>query len=137
MSYNQIALGVSTGVGGSITAFLFGGWSALLSFFLFIVVADILTGIGAAAYESIKGTGTGLSSTLMQLGLIKKIYTVVAIVLAHQFDVIMGTDIVMQGAIWGFAAMELLSITENYGRMNLPLPQVMTNIIEVIKNKKV
>ncbi|MNR63932.1 Holin family protein [compost metagenome] len=58
-----------------------------------------------------------------------------AIMLAHRLDQVQGTTIIMQGAIYSFLANELISISENYGKLGLPLPKPMREAIRLIKSK--
>ena len=126
----HILNGIVALLGGAIT-FLFGGWSALLSLFFFVIVLDYLSGIGAAVIS-----GQGLSSAVGFKGLIKKFATVAIVALSHQIDGVMGTDVIMYGSLYFFIANELISIVENYGRMGLPLPQRLKGIIKVLKERE-
>ncbi|WP_142391126.1 phage holin family protein, partial [Bacillus thuringiensis] len=54
-------------------------------------------------------------------------------------DVVMGTNsAIREATIFFFIGNELLSLLENAGRMGIPLPQVLTNAVEILggKNKK-
>jgi toxin secretion/phage lysis holin len=55
------------------------------------------------------------------------------IIITHRLDVLMGSDIVMGGAIFFYLANELLSITENYGRLGLPLPERLKQMVQVLR----
>lgn len=46
-----------------------------------------------------------------------------------------GTDVLETGAIYFYLANELISITENYGRLGLPMPDKLRRMIAVLKNK--
>lgn len=127
----QIALNSGVAVTGSIFTYLFGGWSELLALFFFVLILDYLSGIGASVIE-----GKGLSSSVGYKGLIKKFAIVLIIVLASLMDKAMQTDIIMSGAIYFFLANELISVIENYGRMGLPLPNQIKNMITILKDKR-
>jgi toxin secretion/phage lysis holin len=116
---------------GAIASFMFGGWSALLSLFFFVLILDYASGLGAAIIS-----GQGLSSAIGYRGLIKKFFMVLVIALSHQIDRVMGTDMIMYGSLYFFIANELISIVENYGRMGLPLPQRLKGIIKVLKERE-
>jgi len=116
---------------GAIVSFMFGGWSALLSLFFFVLILDYVSGLGAAIIS-----GQGLSSAIGYRGLVKKFFMVLVIALSHQIDRVMGTDMIMYGSLYFFVANELISIVENYGRMGLPLPQRLKGIIKVLKERE-
>ena len=126
----QIFNGIVALLGGAVS-FLFGGWSALLSLFFFVIILDYLSGVGAAIIS-----GQGLSSAIGYRGLVKKFFMVLIIALSHQIDRVMGTDLIMYGSLYFFIANELISIVENYGRMGLPLPQRLKGMIKVLKEKE-
>lgn len=52
-----------------------------------------------------------------------------------QTDILLGTSVIMTGAIYFYLANELISISENYGRLGLPLPTQVKQVIQVLKNK--
>jgi toxin secretion/phage lysis holin len=115
---------------GSVSTYFWGGWSELISFFLLAIVIDWVTGIAASIKE-----GTGLSSSVGSWGLAKKGLMLLVVILAHRLDVLMGMDVIMIGAIYFYLANELLSITENYGRLGLPLPKQIKDVIAIFKQK--
>lgn len=125
----QIAVNSSAGFIGSIIAYLFGEWSQMLMLFFFVIIMDYLTGVMAAIVEK------NLSSAVGYKGLIKKFSMVLLVVLAHQLDKFTGQSIIMTGVIFFFIANELISITENYGRIGLPLPPQIKNVIKMLKEK--
>ena len=126
----QIAVNSSAGFIGSIVAYLFGEWSQMLMLFFFVIIMDYLTGVMAAVVEK------NLSSAVGYKGLIKKFGMVLLVVLAHQLDKFTGQNIIMTGAIFFFIANELISITENYGRIGLPLPPQLKNVIKMLRDKQ-
>ncbi len=127
---NQTAFNFSAGVLGAVVTYAFGGWSELLGFFLLAIAIDYATGIVASLKEK-----KGLSSDIGFWGLLKKGFMLLVILLAHRLDVLMGTDVIMVGAIYFYLANELISITENYGRMGLPLPDQVKKMIAVLKDR--
>jgi len=77
-----------------------------------------------------------LSSAIGYKGLIKKFGMVLVVALANQLDQFTGQNVIMIGAIFFFIANELVSITENYGRIGLPLPPQLKNIIKILREKQ-
>lgn len=121
------------GVGavGCVISLLFGEWSELLTLLFFAIIIDYLTGVGGAIIN-----GNGLSSAIGYKGIIKKFAIVLIVVLSYQLDKTLGLQVIMSGTIYFFLANELISIVENYGKMNLPLPPQIKNIIHILKEKK-
>ncbi|WP_438349946.1 phage holin family protein [Paenibacillus sp. FA6] len=115
---------------GSVGTYLWGGWSELISFFLIAIVIDYVTGMLASIKE-----GHGLSSSVGFWGIAKKGLMLLVVILAHRLDVLMGTDVIMIGAIYFYLANELISVTENYGRLGLPLPNKIKDVIAIFKQK--
>jgi len=128
---NQLVFMTSSGIAGGIISFMFGGWSDMLTLFIFVLLLDYLAGVGAAIIS-----GEGLSSKIGMFGIIKKFGVVAIIVLGNLLDQVGNTDFIMMSFLWFFIANELVSITENYGRMGLPLPDYIQKIIKVLKQGK-
>lgn len=125
------ATGTVAGVTGAIVAFAFGKWSEALTFLLVVIVADIITGVSASFNE-----GRGLSSAVGSVGLAKKGLMLLVIILAHRIDILLELDaVVISAAVYFYIANELISITENLGRIGLPLPDKLRDIIDILKRK--
>lgn len=120
------------GLLGSVITFAFGSWIESLTLLVVAMGVDYVTGVTASIMER-----RGLNSVFGSWGLARKGLTLLVILLAHRIDILMGTDNVTMGAaIYFYIANELISITENYGRIGLPLPDRIRKIIEVLKDKK-
>jgi toxin secretion/phage lysis holin len=78
----------------------------------------------------------GLNSQVGYWGLARKGLMLLVIMLAHRMDILMDTDLMMTGAIYFYLANELISITENYGRLGLPLPSFLKQMIQVLRGKE-
>lgn len=116
---------------GSIINFAFGTWSEHLTFLLVAMGVDIVTGMTASLKE-----GRGLSSSAGSIGLSKKGGILLVILLSHRIDILLEiSNITMMAAIYFYIANELVSITENFGRNGIPLPNVIKQAIAVLKNK--
>ncbi len=119
------------GVLGAILTFMFGSWSESLTFLLLAMGADYVTGTAASIKE-----GKGLNSAFGAWGLARKGLTLLVVLLAHRIDVLLNTeDVTMGAAIFFYIANELISITENYGRLGLPLPERIRKMIAILKEK--
>ena len=56
--------------------------------------------------------------------------------MAYYLDRVAGTDFVRDAACLAFVCNEALSIVENFGLMGVPIPDAITNAIDVLKGKK-
>lgn len=127
----QSIINGGAGVAGAFIAFAFGGWHESLTFLLVAIGVDIASGMYASVKE-----GRGLNSAVGSVGLAKKGLMLLVILLAHRLDVLLELDaVVMTASIYFYIANELISITENYGRIGLPMPEKLRDIITVLKSK--
>lgn len=121
----------TTAVVGAFVGYAFGGWSEALSFLFIAMGIDYITGILAALKE-----GRGLNSAAGFWGLLKKGLMLTVILLAHRADILLETDnVATAGAVFFYIANELISIVENLGRVGLPLPEQLKNLITVLQNR--
>ncbi|MBU8567596.1 phage holin family protein [Virgibacillus pantothenticus] len=118
--------------GGGLASFLYGGWSAMLNILLAFVVIDYATGLIAAGTTGKLNSGVGFK------GIAKKVAIFFVVAVAHMVDVALGADTHMfrDAAIFFYLANELLSITENSGKIGIPIPDKLLNAVEVLKGKK-
>lgn len=107
----------------------YGPNHALLISLLCFMGADYLTGIAAATLDR------GLCYKVGYRGMIKKIVILILIALCRQLDILFGTEAVMLGAIYFYISLELISITENAGRLGIPMPQSVRDAIKTLKAK--
>ncbi|MGG3504990.1 phage holin family protein [Paenibacillus lautus] len=127
--------------GGSIITFLFGGWSQPLNVLATLVTFDYVTGLAASYYEgrkNVEDTSKGWNSNKGYWGILKKILMFSVIALLYQIDKLLGLNgnlSLMTGAIFFYIGNELISLLENYGRLDLPMPPQMKNAITALKNQ--
>ena len=119
-------------VGGAAASFLFGGWSALLNILLAFVAIDYITGCIASGVQG------KLNSQVGWKGIAKKVAIFFIVAVAHMIDVALGgnSHMIRDAAIFFYLANELLSITENAGRIGVPVPQKLLSAVEVLKGKE-
>ncbi|NRF90495.1 phage holin family protein [Paenibacillus frigoriresistens] len=128
---NQIGFNLISATLGGFATYAFGEWNELLSLFLMAILVDYITGIAASMKEQ-----RGLNSQVGYWGLARKGLMLLVIMLAHRMDILMDTDLMMTGAIYFYLANEFISITENYGRLGLPLPGFLKQMIQVLRGKE-
>lgn len=119
---------VATLTGGVFTALL-GGWDIMMQVLVLFVILDYITGVVAAYVEQ------NLNSEIGFKGIWKKILLFVPIVLSCALDRILETDVLRSIAIWFYTANEGLSIIENLGRANVPIPEPLAKALEQLKTK--
>lgn len=125
---------------GAIGAFissLFGGWDAALTTLVIFMGIDYLTGLIVAGVfkKSGKSKNGSLESRAGWKGLCKKGMTLLIVLVAVRLDMAIGTAIVKDAVVIAYIANETISIIENAGLMGLPIPNVITKAIDVLKNK--
>ncbi|WP_430198023.1 phage holin family protein [Paenibacillus thiaminolyticus] len=126
----QLAATSAAGIFGVIVAHAFGGWPALLTVLLIIVAIDFVTGVMAAGAEG------KLKSNIGMIGIARKVFIFLVVVVAHQVDNVLGDQHMLRDAtIFFYLANELLSIIENGGRLGVPLPKALIKAVEVLKAK--
>ncbi|MDD7793706.1 phage holin family protein [Clostridium sp. 'White wine YQ'] len=124
-------------VGGTIGTVL-GGYSSILIALIGCMIIDYVTGlIVALVFKNSPKTSTGAAQSKAGLiGLIKKIFILLIIVMVNQIDVVLGSNgFLRNAAMIGFMANECLSIIENAGLMGIDLPPAVKNAIDILKKK--
>lgn len=131
MTYKEI-LQTIIAVLGSIINFLVGDISVLFITTIIFMCIDYITGIIKcfSPHNDIK-----LSSEIGIWGFIKKFLYIVIIAMGYRIDIVMETDIVKNACCWFFLANETISIIENLGQSGVPIPNAISNVLAVLKNK--
>lgn len=125
------------GVVGSFIASLFGGFDAALVTLLIFMGVDYATGlIVAGVFHTSKKTPNGtLESRTGWKGLCRKGVTLLVVLVACRLDLVMGSSFIRDAVVIAFIANETISIIENAGLMGVPIPTVIVNAIEALKQK--
>lgn len=124
-------------VGGAIAA-AFGGWDEALTTLLIFMGADYVSGlVVAGVFHNSPKTATGaLESNAGLKGLFRKAAMLLFVLIGHRLDLAVGTTYIRDAVCIAFIANEALSVVENAGLMGVPIPEVITNAIDVLKNKE-
>ncbi|OYD06256.1 phage holin family protein [Paludifilum halophilum] len=126
----ETVLKTLVGIGAGIASFLWGGWSAALGSLLFFVATDYVTGVVAAAKEG------QLSSQVGVYGIARKVGVFAIVALAHMVDQQLGDGHMFRdGTVAFYLANEALSIIENAGRIGVPIPPKVQEMIETLRRK--
>lgn len=123
-------------VGGGIAA-LFGGWNASLTTLVVFMGLDYVSGLVVAGifHNSPKTDSGTLESRAGFKGLLRKMMILVFVLIAHRLDLAMGTGYIRDAVCIAYMANELLSIVENAGLMGIPIPEAVTEAIDLLKKK--
>ena len=118
---------------GSFLFMIFGEYSLPLQILIILMCIDYLSGILAAAiFHASKKTATGaLSSKAGFIGLLKKIFMLIIVAVAHLIDQLIGANNVLFTAVVIFyCSNEAISIIENAIALNIPIPEKLKKAIE-------
>lgn len=128
----------SIGIVGAAVSTIFGGWSEALTTLLICMAIDYITGlVVAGVFHNSPKTATGaLESNAGLKGLFRKAAMLLFVLIGHRLDVAVGTTYIRDAVCIAFIANEVLSLVENAGLMGVPIPEVITNAIDVLKNKE-
>lgn len=128
----------TVGIIGSAIASAFGGFGVALQVLVVFIVIDYLTGLVVAGVfkKSGKSEQGALESRAGWKGLVKKVYTLVLVLVAAQVDRLIGQgSLVRDAVILSFVVNEGLSILENVGLMGVPMPEKLKEALEMLKGK--
>jgi len=126
----------AAGAAGSFLASLFGGWNNDLTTLVIFMAIDVMTGMTVAGLcHSKKTKSGGLSSTVSWRGLVKKVVTLLLVVVAHRMDLILGIDYIKTATIIAFVLNEIISIIENAGLLGLPMPRALIRAVDLLRGK--
>lgn len=112
-------------------AYLMGGVDNLLVCLSVLMIVDYITGVLIGYLDK------SVSSQRAFKGIAKKVTMLLFIIVANQFDIVFAK----QGGqlryyiLMLLIATEGISLTENFGKLGLPIPAFWTNALEAIKAK--
>lgn len=128
------------GVVGAVIAEALGGWDdAIITLIVFMAIDFVMGLLCALVFgKSNKSPNGALSSAACWRGLVKKVCTLLLVVVSHYIDVIAEVSFVRNAVVIAFCVAETISIMETAGLMGI-LPEgvqkVLTKAIDILKNK--
>ena len=116
---------------GAVLGDVVGGIDGILYVLIAFVVVDYLTGVLCAIEEH------NLSSSIGFKGISRKVVIFCLVGVAHVLDEqVLGAGSMLRTAvIFFYAANEGISITENAGRMGLPVPEKLQAMFRQLRDK--
>ena len=106
-----------------------GGWDLALRVLVALVILDYATGVMVAILEK------NLSSEIGYKGLFKKVMIFALVYVAVLADQATNTDILRTITIMFYIANEAISVLENAGKLGVPYPAQLKNILVQLKAK--
>lgn len=123
---------IVTGSICAICGFVWGEINGLLLALIAFMVLDYITGLSVAVVKK------ELSSAVGFKGIFKKVIILILVGVGNILDVhVLGEGSICRSAVIGFyLANEGISILENAGKLGLPLPKKLLEILKQLKNKE-
>jgi len=114
---------------GSILQFLFWEWSLSLKILVVVVTFDVITGVLASSRTGKTNSKVG------KKGISRKVGIFVLVALATLVDRVVGSahPLVQTATVYWYVGNEGISIMENLGKMNVPLPGPLRKALEQLK----
>ena len=113
----------------SFLSYAFGIVTPQLELLLWAIILDVVVGVMA----SFINPNMMFNSRKMFKGLCKKLVLMTLICFAHQLDHMMGTEMIGLTTCYFFIINEGFSILENAGKCGLPIPPIIKNSLEQLK----
>ena len=121
-TFNGIAAVVLTTIAQAL-----GGWDMALQVLVSLVVLDYITGLMVAVFEK------KLSSAIGSKGIAKKVFVFLLVYIAVLVDKATGSDLIRTLTIMFYIANEGISILENAGKLGVPYPKPLKDILIQLK----
>ena len=106
-----------------------------LKILLLLMVLDLIVGftVSAVWHKSSKTKSGKVSSKVMFKGIVKKILTLVLVVVAYQIDILLGYNVIKHVAIIAFIVQEIISIIENIAITGIKAPDIITKALDILE----
>ncbi len=115
----------------AVFGFVFGDLNGLMVALVALIVLDYISGVIAAVVEK------KLSSEVGAKGIAKKIFMLLIVAVANIVDInVIGEGHVLKSVtVVFYIANECISLIENAGRLGVPVPKKLLDVLEQLKNK--
>ena len=132
---------ILSAVGGAVASF-FVNMPPLVWILIAVMSIDFVTGLICGDMGKSKKTETGyLASHAALTGILKKALILLVVLLANLLDMAVSKgagvsfEAVMGATCLWFIASEGLSILENVASMGVPVPKILLNLLEIMREK--
>ena len=117
---------------GGFCGTLWGALDGVMMALIAFIVIDYITGLMVAIVNKTLNSSVGFK------GLAKKVFILLLVLIANILDVhIMGGSGVVRGVVIAFyLANEGISILENAGKLGVPYPEKLREVLEQLKEEK-
>ena len=124
--FKNILAGVCT-----VLSFLFGDMEGLMIALIALIILDYISGVIAAAVEK------RLSSEVGAKGIAKKIFMLLIVALANIVDInVIGDGHVLKTVtVVFYICNECISLIENAGRIGVPVPKKLLDVLEQLRDR--
>ena len=124
--FKSIMAGVCT-----VLSFLFGDMEGMMIALIALIILDYISGVIAAAVEK------RLSSEVGAKGIAKKIFMLLIVALANIVDInVIGDGHVLKTVtVVFYICNECISLIENAGRIGVPVPKKLLDVLEQLRDK--
>ena len=108
-----------------------------LMILLLLMVIDLITGtlVSAVWHKSSKTKSGKLSSREMFKGIVKKLLTLVIVVIAYQLDILLNINIIRHIVIISLIIEEIISIIETIALTGKKIPEIITKALDVLEKE--
>lgn len=115
----------------TVCGFLFGDMDGLMIALVALIVLDYISGVTAAAVEH------RLSSEVGAKGIAKKVFMLLIVAIANIVDInVIGEGHALKTVtVVFYICNECISLIENAGRLGVPVPKKLLDVLEQLKNK--
>ena len=115
----------------TLLSFLFGDMEGMMIALIALIILDYISGVIAAAVEK------RLSSEVGAKGIAKKIFMLLIVALANIVDInVIGDGHVLKTVtVVFYICNECISLIENAGRIGVPVPKKLLDVLEQLKNR--
>ncbi len=116
----------------AVFGFIFGDLNGLMIALVALIILDYISGVIAAVVEK------KLSSEVGAKGIAKKIFMLLIIAVANIVDInVIGDGHVLKSVtVVFYIANECISLIENAGRLGVPVPKKLLDVLEQLKSKE-
>ena len=136
MSWDKIVKALAA-VAGAIAG-LFGQWNTMLTILVVVMAIDYISGVLVAACgKSPKTEAGGLSSKVGFIGIAKKGFIMLLVLLATMLDRAIGNEtmVFQTSLVFYYIANEGLSVLENAALMGMPFPEKLKKALETLRDR--